>query len=170
MSSRQFQHPGLIEDVEAALREAKLPARNLRLEITESVAMEAGEITIQTLQALKGLGVQLAIDDFGTGYSSLAYLKRFPVDALKIDRTFVDGLGHDVQDTAIVRSVITIAKSLQLAVTGEGVETFDQLSELRELNCDEAQGFFFARPQSPEVVDRYLHEEDHQSSHQQEAA
>ena len=170
VSSRQFQHPGLIEDVEAALREAKLPARNLRLEITESVAMEAGEITIQTLQALKGLGVQLAIDDFGTGYSSLAYLKRFPVDALKIDRTFVDGLGHDVQDTAIVRSVITIAKSLQLAVTGEGVETFDQLSELRELNCDEAQGFFFARPQSPEVVDRYLHEEDHQSSHQQEAA
>jgi diguanylate cyclase (GGDEF)-like protein/PAS domain S-box-containing protein len=156
ISGRQFQHPGLVADVEGALRAAQLPPSSLRLEITESVAMEAGLATIQTLQALKGLGVQLAIDDFGTGYSSLAYLKRFPVDSLKIDRSFVDGLGQDVQDTAIVRSVMTIAKSLQLTVTGEGVESAEQLEELRALACDEGQGYYFARPQASEWLEQLL--------------
>jgi diguanylate cyclase (GGDEF)-like protein/PAS domain S-box-containing protein len=147
ISSRQFQHAGLIEDVAAALREAELPADRLRLEITETVAMEAGRSTIQTLQALKGLGVQLVIDDFGTGYSSLAYLKRFPLDGLKIDRSFVDGVGQEMHDTAIVQSVITIAKSLALTVTGEGIETAEQLDQLRALACDEGQGYYLARPQ-----------------------
>jgi diguanylate cyclase (GGDEF)-like protein/PAS domain S-box-containing protein len=156
ISGRQFQHPGLVQDVAEALRAADLPACALRLEITESVAMEAGTATIETLQALKGLGVQLAIDDFGTGYSSLAYLKRFPVDTLKIDRSFVDGLGHDPQDTAIVRSVITIAKTLNLVVTGEGIETVEQLEELRTLECTEAQGFYFARPAASEALSRLI--------------
>jgi diguanylate cyclase (GGDEF)-like protein/PAS domain S-box-containing protein len=156
ISSRQFQHPGLVEDVRQALEDAHLLPSRLRLEITESVAMERGQATVQTLQALKSLGVRLAIDDFGTGYSSLAYLKHFPVDVLKVDRAFVDGLGRDAQDVAIVRSVITIAKSLDLTVTGEGVETAEQLSVLRALGCDEAQGYYFARPQPPGAMDRLL--------------
>jgi diguanylate cyclase (GGDEF)-like protein/PAS domain S-box-containing protein len=156
ISSRQFQHPGLVESVRQALDDAHLSASRLRLEITESVAMERGQATVQTLQQLKTLGVRLAIDDFGTGYSSLAYLKHFPVDVLKIDRAFVDGLGRDAQDAAIVRSVITIAKSLDLTVTGEGVETAEQLSVLRALGCDEAQGYYFARPQPPGAMDRLL--------------
>jgi EAL domain-containing protein (putative c-di-GMP-specific phosphodiesterase class I) len=147
LSGRQFQHPCVIEDVAAALGESGLPPACLKLEITESVAMEAGLGTIQVLQALRGLGVQLAIDDFGTGYSSIAYLKRFPVDTLKIDRAFVDGLGDDEQDTAIVRSVLALARTLGLSVTAEGIEAAEQLAQLRELGCDEGQGYYFARPQ-----------------------
>ena len=152
LSGRQFQHPRLVEDVAEALRDTGLPPELLKLEITESVAMEAGIGTIQTLQALRGLGVRMAIDDFGTGYSSLAYLKRFPVDTLKVDRSFVDSLGQDPQDTAIVRSVVSLAKTLGLSVTAEGVETVQQREELRAAGCDEAQGYYFARPQPSEQV------------------
>jgi diguanylate cyclase (GGDEF)-like protein len=146
ISARQYQDPGLVDDVACALRESGLTPATLKLEITETVAMAAGDATIETLQALKGLGVRLAIDDFGTGYSSLAYLKRFPVDTLKIDRSFVDGLGQDLQDTAIVRSVIEIARSLNLTVTAEGIETAEQLGQLMDLACNEGQGFYLARP------------------------
>ena len=156
ISGRQFQDAGLIEDVREALRASRLPPTRLRLEVTESVAMEAGPATIQKLQALKSLGIQLAIDDFGTGYSSLAYLKRFPIDGLKIDRSFVDGLGHDLQDTAIVGSVLAIARSLNLSVTAEGVETPEQLAELRALHCGHAQGYYFARPQPVAEIDKLL--------------
>ena len=156
ISGRQFRDPALVEDVANALRASGLAPERLRLEITESVAMEAGMGTIQTLQALKGLGVHLAIDDFGTGYSSLSYLKRFPVDTLKIDRSFVDGLGEDSQDTAIVRTVITIAKMLNLGVTAEGIETLEQLNELRSLECDEGQGFYFARPAPSQALERLV--------------
>jgi diguanylate cyclase (GGDEF)-like protein len=155
LAARQFMDPGLVEDVAAAPRPtapAGLPPACLKLEITESAAMEAGIGTLQTFQALKGLGVQLAIDDFGTGYSSLSYLKRFPVDTLKIDRSFVDGLGQDPQDTAIVQSVIALARSLSLSVTAEGIETPRQLEELVALRCDEGQGYYFARPQPSEAV------------------
>jgi EAL domain-containing protein (putative c-di-GMP-specific phosphodiesterase class I) len=152
LSGRQFQHPRLVEDVAEALRDTGLPPELLKLEITESVAMEAGIGTIQTLQALRGLGVRMAIDDFGTGYSSLAYLKRFPVDTLKVDRSFVDSLGQDPQDTAIVRSVVSLAKTLGLSVTAEGVETVQQREELRAAGCDEGQGYYFARPQPSEQV------------------
>jgi EAL domain-containing protein (putative c-di-GMP-specific phosphodiesterase class I) len=147
LSARQFLDPALVEEVALALQDSGLDAAYLKLEITETTAMEAGIATIETLQALKGLGVQLAIDDFGTGYSSLSYLKRFPVDTLKIDRSFVDGLGQDPQDSAIVRSVIARARSLNLSVTAEGIETVEQLHELRGLTCDEGQGYLFARPQ-----------------------
>ena len=108
--------------------------------------MQDAPSTLAKLEALKRLGVHLAIDDFGTGYSSLGYLKRFPVDTLKIDRSFVNGIGRDVEDTAIVRAVITVAKSLGLAVTAEGIETETQLGELRALGCDRGQGYLFARP------------------------
>jgi EAL domain-containing protein (putative c-di-GMP-specific phosphodiesterase class I) len=152
LAARQFVDAGLVEDVANALRVSGLAPACLKLEITESAAMEAGIGTIQTLQALKGLGVQLAIDDFGTGYSSLSYLKRFPVDTLKIDRSFVDGLGQDPQDTAIVRSVIALARTLSLSVTAEGIETSKQLEELLALRCDEGHGYYFARPQPSEAV------------------
>jgi diguanylate cyclase (GGDEF)-like protein/PAS domain S-box-containing protein len=146
LSGRQFREPALVDDVAAALRATGLPPECLVLEITESVALEADTTTTRTLQALKHLGVQLAIDDFGTGYSSQSYLKRFPVDTLKIDRSFVDGLGRDAQDSAIVRSVIAIANSLQLSVTAEGIETVEQLDELRALGCHRGQGYLFGRP------------------------
>ena len=156
LSARQFQHPTLVADIERAIRQAGLDPRTLKLEITESVVMQNVERTLETLYALKALGIQLAIDDFGTGYSSLTYLKRFPIDTLKIDRSFVDGLGQDAQDTAIVRSVVALAKTLNLSVTGEGVETAEQQLQLEALGCDLGQGFIFARPAPPELVDALL--------------
>jgi len=156
LSARQFQHPTLVADIERAVRQAGLEPRSLKLEITESVVMQDVESTLATLHALKALGIQLAIDDFGTGYSSLSYLKRFPIDTLKIDRSFVDGLGQEAQDTAIVRSVVALAKTLNLSVTGEGVETAEQQMHLEQLGCDLAQGFVFARPSPPELLDAVL--------------
>jgi EAL domain-containing protein (putative c-di-GMP-specific phosphodiesterase class I) len=156
LSARQFQQPTLADDIARAVRQANLDPHWLKLEITESVLMQDIEATVQTLQALKELGIQLAIDDFGTGYSSLSYLKRFPVDTLKIDRSFVSGLGQDAQDTAIVRSVVDLAKTLNLSVTGEGIETADQQAQLAELGCDQGQGFLFARPAPAAVVEDVL--------------
>jgi EAL domain-containing protein (putative c-di-GMP-specific phosphodiesterase class I) len=152
LSARQFEHAGLIQDVTAALAASGLPSAALKLEVTETVAMEAGGISIPTLEALRELGVRLAIDDFGTGYSSLAYLKRFPVDTLKVDRSFVDGIDQDEQDSAIVRSVVALARALGLTVTAEGIETEDQLETLRTLACDEGQGYLFQRPQPADVI------------------
>ncbi|MGH2354897.1 MAG: putative bifunctional diguanylate cyclase/phosphodiesterase [Chloroflexota bacterium] len=146
LSARQFQQPDLADVISGILRETGVPAGCLKLEITESAAVEDAELTVATLWLLKGLGVQLAIDDFGTGYSSLSYLKRFPVDALKIDRSFVEGLGHHPEDTAIVHAVVAFAKALGLSVTAEGTETADQLAHLRGLGCDRAQGYYLARP------------------------
>jgi diguanylate cyclase (GGDEF)-like protein/PAS domain S-box-containing protein len=158
LSARQFQHPELLTDIERALRETGLDPRHLKLEITESVVMQDAQATIDTLQALKALGIRVAIDDFGTGYSSLSYLKRLPVDTLKIDRSFVNGLGLDTQDTAIVDSVVALARTLQLSVTGEGVETAAQARHLRQLGCDRGQGFLYARPLPPEDMERLLTE------------
>jgi len=128
------------------VRRAGLDPSTLILEITESVVMKDAESAIAMLQALKAIGFRLAIDDFGTGYSSLAYLKRFPVDTLKIDRSFVSGLGHDTQDTAIVRSVVALAKSLDLSVTAEGIETPTQQAHLTRLGCERGQGYLFSKP------------------------
>jgi diguanylate cyclase (GGDEF)-like protein len=156
LSARQLQQPGLVDEIGAVLRETRLDPGALRLEITETVVMHDAPITLAKLEALKALGVQLAIDDFGTGYSSLGYLKRFPVDTLKIDRSFVKGIGRDVEDSAIVRAVITVAKSLGLSVTAEGIETADQLDQLRTLGCDHGQGYFFAKPMTSDRVPAFL--------------
>jgi EAL domain-containing protein (putative c-di-GMP-specific phosphodiesterase class I) len=128
----------------------------LKLEITESVVMQDVDASVATLRELTALGIHLVIDDFGTGYSSLSYLKRLPVDTLKIDRSFVDGLGQDTQDDAIVSSVIALAKSLNLSVTGEGIETQEQLDQLRALGCDEGQGYYFSKPLLPEAATALL--------------
>jgi diguanylate cyclase (GGDEF)-like protein/PAS domain S-box-containing protein len=146
LSARQFQHPGLLGDVDRALREAELDPSALTLEITESVVMKEPMAAAAKLREIKALGVRVAVDDFGTGYSSLAYLKDFPVDSLKIDRTFIQGLGEVRDDSAIVRSIVVLGHALHLSVTAEGIETTDQLAHLRALQCDRGQGYLFARP------------------------
>jgi diguanylate cyclase (GGDEF)-like protein len=158
LSARQFQHPELLTDIKRALNQTGLNPRHLKLEITESVVMQDAPATIETLQALKAIGIRVAIDDFGTGYSSLSYLKRLPVDTLKIDRSFVNGLGDNAQDTAIVDSVLALARTLELSVTGEGVETQAQARHLRRLGCDRGQGFLYARPLPPSDMERLLEE------------
>jgi EAL domain-containing protein (putative c-di-GMP-specific phosphodiesterase class I) len=156
LSGRQFQHPLLVADVARTLNETGVDPRSLKLEITESVLMGDVEKAVATCVALKELGVQLAIDDFGTGYSNLGQLKRLPFDTLKIDRSFVDGLGRDEQDMAIVRSVLTLAKTLNHSVTAEGIETPVQEALLRSLGCDRGQGFLFARPLDAQAIGTML--------------
>ena len=146
LSARQIAQPDLVAMVVRALEGGGIEPSSLCLEITETALMADPAAGLKVLQDLRSLGVRLAIDDFGTGYSSLSYLKRFPVDVLKIDRSFVDGLGDDPEDTAIVTAIISLARALGLRVVAEGVETRRQLVELRRLGCDRAQGFMFARP------------------------
>ncbi|HKP52686.1 MAG TPA: EAL domain-containing protein [Chloroflexia bacterium] len=152
LSPRQFRHPRLLEDIVTSLEETGLDPCHLKLEITESVALDNTEATIETLRELRRLGIHIAIDDFGMGYSALGYLKRYPVDTLKLDRSFVDGMGHDIEDTAIVNAVIAFAKTLSLSVTAEGIETVEQLTQLQSLGCDRGQGYYFARPMTAEAV------------------
>jgi diguanylate cyclase (GGDEF)-like protein/PAS domain S-box-containing protein len=161
LSSCQFQNPALIEDIKRALRLATLAPTSLKLEITESVIMRDVEVTIGKLRQLKQLGIQLAIDDFGTGYSSLAYLKLLPLDVLKIDRSFVNGIGRDREDTAIVRAVLSLAKSLNLSVTGEGIETAEQSALLRTWDCERGQGYYFAKPQEAAAITKLLRTAGH---------
>lgn len=146
LSVRQFQHPELVEDIARALRETGFDPRHLKLEITESIGIEDVGFTNATLRKLKELGIHIALDDFGTGYSGLSYIKRYPIDSLKLDRSFIAGLGKDPEDTAIINAVIGFAQALDLSVTGEGIETVEQLMELRRLGCDRGQGYYFARP------------------------
>lgn len=160
LSARQFEQADLVSDVERTLRETGLAPECLKLEITESVVMRDAASAVVTLQALKALGVQLAIDDFGTGYSSLAYLKQLPVDALKIDRSFVDGVDSDAQDTAIVRSIVALGKALDLGITGEGIETPGQKAQLRLLGVERGQGYLFARPRPAQEIGVLLTADD----------
>ncbi len=146
VSAAQFGHE-LYRDVAAVMRDFALPAGVLELEITESVIMDNPERAIETMQRISALGVCISVDDFGTGYSSLAYLKRLPIDRLKIDRSFVQDLGHDADDAAICASIIGLGHLMELRVVAEGVETEQQLAWLRERGCDELQGFLLGRPQ-----------------------
>ena len=146
LSARQFQQADLVFQVTEALHEADLPAASLDLEITESNAMQNAELSISTLQVLKNLGVSLSMDDFGTGYSSLNYLKRFPIDRIKIDQSFVRDVTRDPDDAAIASAIIAMAHSLKLTAVAEGVETEAQLEFLRAQQCDEMQGYLFSAP------------------------
>jgi EAL domain-containing protein (putative c-di-GMP-specific phosphodiesterase class I) len=150
LSARQFREPTLVADVAGVLAETGLAPELLRLEITESAAMDDADATITTLHALRALGVWLSIDDFGAGYSSLAYLQRYPVDALKIDRAFISALEADGEQEAggeaIVAAIVGLAHALGIRVVAEGLETAHQLARLRALGCDRAQGFYFAPP------------------------
>jgi diguanylate cyclase (GGDEF)-like protein/PAS domain S-box-containing protein len=152
LSGRQFQQPDLVQQIARVLDEARLDPALLTIEITESVVMHDAPATLVKLRVLKELGIRIAIDDFGTGYSSLSYLKRFPVDTLKIDRSFVQGIGHDPEDIAIVRAVVTVAKSLNLDVTAEGIDASHQVALLQSLGCDRAQGYYFAKPMERDAI------------------
>ncbi|HEV7865204.1 MAG TPA: bifunctional diguanylate cyclase/phosphodiesterase [Acidimicrobiia bacterium] len=158
LSGRQLSTPGFAVEVGAAIARSGADAAHLCFEVTEHTLLDASGVTVATLEALKELGVRLAIDDFGTGHSSLTWLRRLPADFLKVDRTFVAGLGTDPGDTAIVRAVLDLGAALGLTTVAEGVETPAQLAALRDLGCDWAQGFHLARPGPPETVTTLLKE------------
>jgi diguanylate cyclase (GGDEF)-like protein/PAS domain S-box-containing protein len=158
-SARQFQQSTFITDVAHILKETNLDPRWLELELTESSIMKDPEQAIEKLHELKLMGISVAIDDFGTGYSSLNYLKRFPIDTLKIDKTFVSDVCKDPHDTAIVRAIINLGHALDLMVVAEGVETKEQLQYLSALECDVVQGFLFSKALSPKAFEDLLIEQ-----------
>jgi EAL domain-containing protein (putative c-di-GMP-specific phosphodiesterase class I) len=154
VSARQFQQPDFVAEVKAALQRHHAPADRLMLELTEGLLLKNVETAIQTMQALKEVGVGFSIDDFGTGYSSLAYLKRLPLDQIKIDRSFVRDIVEDKDDRAIVQAIISLAGSLGLQVVAEGVETEAQRDFLAEHHCFAYQGYLFSRPVPAEEFER----------------
>jgi diguanylate cyclase (GGDEF)-like protein/PAS domain S-box-containing protein len=156
LSARQFQHPTLVEDVRRVLDETGLEPSSLMFEITESIAMRDAAAAADILAKLKDVGVRLAIDDFGTGYSSLSYLHRFPIDVLKIDRSFISRLRNERHDVAIVEAVIALARGLNMEVTAEGIETNEQLTQLEQLGCHNGQGYYFGRPMPADSVTQVL--------------
>jgi EAL domain-containing protein (putative c-di-GMP-specific phosphodiesterase class I) len=155
LSASQLQRPDLATTVEEVLQRTGLDAARLTLDITETVYIKVLAGNTTTLNDLRRLGVKISIDDFGVGYSSLSYLKRLPADILKLDKSFVEGLGEDLEDTAIVQMVIELARTLGIEVIAEGVDS-EVVSILKEMGCDLAQGFFFSEPVPPEDVPRFL--------------
>jgi EAL domain-containing protein (putative c-di-GMP-specific phosphodiesterase class I) len=163
-SARQFQQPTFITDVAQILKDTNLDPRWLELELTESSIMKDPEQAIEKLHELKLMGIKVAIDDFGTGYSSLNYLKRFPIDTLKIDKSFVADVCKDPHDTAIVRAIINLGHALDVTVIAEGVETKEQLQYLSALECDVVQGFLFSKALSVKAFEELLVEQRRVSS------
>jgi len=151
-SATQFKQPGLYDTIRQVLESTRLPPRFLELEITESLAMQDAEATITTLRGLKDMGVRISIDDFGTGYSSLGYLRRFPIDILKIDKSFVRDVDRDSDSAAIVRTIVGLTRSLKLTVLAEGVESASQRDFLAREGCDRMQGYHFAKPCDPAAL------------------
>jgi len=156
LSARQFVQPDLLQQIQQILYHTGLAAQSLKLEITESVVMEDAEAATVMLQNLKDLGVQISIDDFGTGYSSLSYLHHFPINTLKIDRSFVNRMGINDDTSEIVQAIISLAHSLHMDVVAEGIETPQQLSQLRALHCEQGQGYLFSKPLDNEATGRLL--------------
>jgi diguanylate cyclase (GGDEF)-like protein/PAS domain S-box-containing protein len=159
LSAKQFLQPNLVEDIRKLLVELALPPKALKLEITESTVMADPTAAVEMLQQIKSLGIDLAIDDFGTGYSSLSYLHRFPLDTLKIDRSFISGMGDDEEGMEIARTILPMANNLQLDVVAEGVETIQQVAFLKKLQCKYGQGYYFSRPLSAEGTTALLAED-----------
>lgn len=157
LSTFQFRHPSIVEDIAGILQESGLPPESLILEITESLFMGNSGQAVDVLQELKRLGVRLFVDDFGTGYSSLSFLKRFPLDGLKIDRSFVAGLERDSQNQRLVAAIIAAGQALDLEVVAEGIETIGQLGEIRGLGCSDGQGHLFASPGPAEEIGPLVH-------------
>jgi EAL domain-containing protein (putative c-di-GMP-specific phosphodiesterase class I) len=156
LSARQLQRPEIVGEVAEILMETGLQADNLILEITESVMMQDMDLSIQRLAELKELGVKLAVDDFGTGYSSLNYIRRFPVDILKVDKSFVDGVNEGGEESALTAAIIELAGILKLRPVAEGIERADQLEKLLDLHCDLGQGYYFAKPLPMDGIDELL--------------
>jgi EAL domain-containing protein (putative c-di-GMP-specific phosphodiesterase class I) len=159
LSARQFGAAGLIDGIESVLHDTGLDPSCLEIELTESLFMSDVTPAVDLLHRMKALGIKLSIDDFGTGYSSLSYLSRFPIDVLKIDRSFVAQLTCDSSDAAIVTSIIALAHNLKLAVIAEGVETGEQLEYLRRHGCDQMQGYYFSRPLPADEFEQLLRQD-----------
>jgi EAL domain-containing protein (putative c-di-GMP-specific phosphodiesterase class I) len=156
LTARQFSDEHLLEDVTAILKATGMDSHLLEFEITEGLLMHDVDATLRILTRLKGLGIRIAIDDFGTGYSSLASLQRFPLDTIKIDRSFIHGIAAAPENAELADAVIAMGKSLSLTVVAQGVETSEQAEYLRAHACDELQGFYFNRPLPPEEFTRLL--------------
>jgi diguanylate cyclase (GGDEF)-like protein len=154
VSGRQFTNPGLVDDVKNALESADLSPRSLIVEITETRLMADTALAVTQLEALRALGVRLAIDDFGTGYSSLAYLRQFPVDTIKIDRSFISEMASSSEGEALIHTLVQLGKALKLETLAEGIEERGQLTNLQAEQCDSGQGFLFARPLEPQEIER----------------
>lgn len=152
LSSKQFSQPDLVEQVTAALVSTRLEAHCLKLEITESYLMENSALSGKMMNRLRELGVELSLDDFGTGYSSLGYLHRLPVNYLKIDSSFVSRMTESAENGEIVRTIVRLAQSLKMKVIAEGIETAEQLEQLRQLNCEYGQGYFYSKPLPAEAA------------------
>ena len=156
LSAKQISQPDLVENIKSVLEFYDLPPKMLRLEITETCLTRNTDAILQVLKSLKKLGVQLSIDDFGTGYSSLSYLQQFPVDTLKVDRSFISRISSHPEDIEIVRAVVLLAHSLGMDVVAEGVEKLDQLNAIKGLDCEYVQGFYFSRPMDPDKIEQII--------------
>jgi EAL domain-containing protein (putative c-di-GMP-specific phosphodiesterase class I) len=164
ISSVQFKQKNFVESIAQIILESGLQPQYLEIELTESILMEPTEITFQKLNELKATGVKLAIDDFGTGYSSLGYLKRLPIDTLKIDRSFVRDIILDPDDRAIIKAMIALARNLNLKVIAEGVETLEQLAYLQEQGGDGVQGFLLSQPLPADSITSIFHHGKYQKT------
>jgi len=156
LSSRQFASPGLERIIASALTEADIDPKDLDLELTESIIMHDEKNTVETLFKLHDMGVTLSVDDFGTGYSSLSYIQRFPLDTLKIDRSFVRYITSNSKDAEMIDSIIALGHSMNLKVLAEGVETVEQLEYLQSRGCDEAQGFYYSKAVTADRITEIL--------------
>ena len=162
MSVRQFRHPDFVDEVMTAIADAGIAPHKLKLELTESLLAEGIEVTVAKMGSLKDMGVTLSLDDFGMGYSSLSYLKRLPLDQLKIDKAFVKDILTDANDAAIARTIIGLAQSLGLSVIAEGVETPEQRDFLAQQGCLEYQGYLFCKPLPIQELERFI--DEHQAA------
>ena len=156
MSALQLRDVGLVDMLRNAMQDNQIDPAHIEIELTESTLMDSAAQTLKQLHALKALGVQVSIDDFGTGYSSLAYLNRFPIDKLKIDRSFIHQMLDDPTELAIARAIIGLGHTLGMRVVAEGVEREQEVETLREAKCDELQGFYFARPMAADALAVWL--------------
>jgi EAL domain-containing protein (putative c-di-GMP-specific phosphodiesterase class I) len=156
LSGKHFGHPALVEQINTVIADTGINPAYLKLELTESAVMENAQTAILMLRQIKETGVQISIDDFGTGYSSLSYLHQFPIDQLKVDRSFVSAMEENTQNGEIVRTVVTLAKALRLKVVAEGIESIHQFHQLRVLGCEYGQGFLFSKPLPVADIERLL--------------